>query len=571
MLGFSSPAPISPSIQQIPSLHDVESRWHEREGVADPLQPSVDGSPNTFPPPNPLANYSSTIPLPPSEDERTPRPSGVVVPMRSPDTEINQVSFIPMTFIPTLEQPQPTDPLQSTNAVNNHERPSPHHAGPEERAGFRPSHDHDRTSDRSSDSSPLSHSERPPYRVRWGSSLPSHSSSTTLPGRWDTPLPHPPLHTSSSMNPPPTINPPSTVPPPLTMPPPLMYPFNMTPLWSSNGPPLRSLPNPPLYHSNQSTPWYYTPHPLPANPVTPYTLPPMTPNPITTFTPHSTYGHAPETAFGMNHTPSRMHQTPSGFDTFSNATPSTYNGMYGPTPEAPRRRTQSLEPEQTTHERFQPRDNSSNRRGPPGNSASATPLPPFYQHSVYAQPHERFYLIDGNVEFRVTNILFRVHLYFFSQARVFFAFPYIPPIIDLTGYGFSPSEFSSLLTMFYPRTFGSLEIQTVEEWISVLNVTSALGMEDIRTLAMKRILKDASPVDRIMLASNYDIDSQILVAAFEELCMRSQPLTEEEGKKVGVEGLIKLGRMKHELQHNVKRYLDPAKIDQMLRRLVESP
>ncbi|KAJ3864738.1 hypothetical protein EV359DRAFT_40383, partial [Lentinula novae-zelandiae] len=128
-----------------------------------------------------------------------------------------------------------------------------------------------------------------------------------------------------------------------------------------------------------------------------------------------------------------------------------------------------------------------------------------------------------------------------------------------------------LLTTFSCRTFGSLEIQTVEEWISVLNVTSALGMEDIRTLAMKRILKDASPVDRIMLASNYDIDSQILVAAFEELCMRSQPLTEEEGKKVGVEGLIKLGRMKHELQHNVKRYLDPTKIDQMLRRLVGSP
>ncbi|KAH7871942.1 uncharacterized protein C8R40DRAFT_513790 [Lentinula edodes] len=558
MLGFSSPVPISPSIQQYPSLHDVESRWDEREGVAD-LQASVNGSPITFPPSNPLANHSSTIPLPPSEDERTPRSSSVVVPMRSPDTEINQVSFIPMTYIPTLEQPQPTDPLQSTNAVDNHERPSPHHAGPEERAGFRPSHDHDRISD--SSSSPLSHSERPPYRVRWGSSLPSHSSSNALPGRWDTPLPHPPLHTSSSINPPPTTNPPSTIPPPP------MYPFNMTPLWSSNGPPLRSLPNPPLYYSNQSTPWYYTPHPLPANPVTPYTLPPMTPNPIIAFTPRSTYGPETETAFSMNHTPSRMHQTPSGFDTPANATPSTHNSMYRPTPEAPRRRTQSLEPEETTYERYQPRDNN-DRRGPPNNSASATP---FYQRSVNDQPHNRFYLIDGNVEFRVTNILFRVHLHFFSQARVFFAFPYIPPIIDLTAYCFSPSEFSSLLTMFYPRTPGSLEIQTVEEWISVLNVTSALGMEDIRTLAMKRILKDASPVDRIMLASYYDIDSQILVAAFEELCMRSQPLTEAEGKKVGVEGLIKLARMKHELQHNVKRYLDPVKIDQMLRRLVESP
>ncbi|KAF8829498.1 hypothetical protein HHX47_DHR3001174 [Lentinula edodes] len=496
MLGFSSPVPISPSIQQYPSLHDVESRWDEREGVAD-LQASVNGSPITFPPSNPLANHSSTIPLPPSEDERTPRSSSVVVPMRSPDTEINQVSFIPMTYIPTLEQPQPTDPLQSTNAVDNHERPSPHHAGPEERAGFRPSHDHDRISD--SSSSPLSHSEKPPYRVRWGSSLPSHSSSNALPGRWDTPLPHPPLHTSSSINPPPTTNPPSTIPPPP------MYPFNMTPLWSSNGPPLRSLPNPPLYYSNQSTPWYYTPHPLPANPVTPYTLPPMTPNPIIAFTPRSTYGPETETAFSMNHTPSRMHQTPSGFDTPANATPSTHNSMYRPTPEAPRRRTQSLEPEETTYERYQPRDNN-DRRGPPNNSASATP---FYQRSVNDQPHN--------------------------------------------------------------RTPGSLEIQTVEEWISVLNVTSALGMEDIRTLAMKRILKDASPVDRIMLASYYDIDSQILVAAFEELCMRSQPLTEEEGKKVGVEGLIKLARMKHELQHNVKRYLDPVKIDQMLRRLVESP
>ncbi|KAJ4471538.1 hypothetical protein J3R30DRAFT_3299552, partial [Lentinula aciculospora] len=114
------------------------------------------------------------------------------------------------------------------------------------------------------------------------------------------------------------------------------------------------------------------------------------------------------------------------------------------------------------------------------------------------------------------------------------------------------------------------EIQTIEEWVSVLKVASALGMEDIHTLAVNHLLNTASPADRIMLASNYGVGTQRVVSAFKELCMSTRPLTEEEGRKVGVQGLIKLARMKNELQQNTAEYLDPVRVDQMLHRLVES-
>ncbi|KAJ3784036.1 hypothetical protein GGU10DRAFT_272251 [Lentinula aff. detonsa] len=183
--------------------------------------------------------------------------------------------------------------------------------------------------------------------------------------------------------------------------------------------------------------------------------------------------------------------------------------------------------------------------------------------------------MNHNLPFpQVHDVLFKVHLHFFSRAKVFRIFgPYLPPVIDLNGFGLKPSEFELLLTIFYPKqvTFGTFEIQDVEGWASVLKVASALGLDDIRTLAIEKLLEISSPVDIIMLAETVSfIDSQMLVLAFKELCMRPEPLTEEEGRKLGTEFLNKLARMKHELQHNTAQYLDSDKVDRMLCRLVET-
>ncbi|KAJ3748420.1 hypothetical protein DFH05DRAFT_560539 [Lentinula detonsa] len=235
---------------------------------------------------------------------------------------------------------------------------------------------------------------------------------------------------------------------------------------------------------------------------------------------------------------------------------------YGHTPETPlmMNRPLNVADNATYEHRQQP--HIGGEQGPPTT----------VMRTISDRPHERFFLMDGSIEFRVHDVLFKVHLHFFSRAKVFRILgPYLPPVIDLNGFGLKPSEFELLLTIFYPRTFGTFEIQDVEGWASVLKVVSALGLDDIRTLAIEKLLEISSPVDIIMLAETVSfIDSQMLVLAFKELCMRPEPLTEEEGRKLGTEFLNKLARMKHELQHNTAQYLDSDKVDRMLCRLVET-
>ncbi|KAF9075509.1 hypothetical protein BDP27DRAFT_1037695 [Rhodocollybia butyracea] len=298
-----------------------------------------------------------------------------------------------------------------------------------------------------------------------------------------------------------------------------------------------------------TTPWYYTPNPLPSMPMT--SLPTSTPmsgaNPYMGSSIHSTHSLLNQP---LGPSSIRSAATP-GPQISSPAAPSDsewsrgsdrprHDGEFGYTPSAPDIPTHPLHPE----------DHHS--RGTPMGAPD----------SQYPQRHERFFFPDGDIDFRVHNVVFRVHRHFFRNLG-FFAYP----SVDLDLCGFRPSDFASLLSIFYPKTYGTLEIRSVEEWDSVLKVVTTLGMKDIQDLAATEILKIATPVDRIVLAKKYEIHNGLrdwTIPAFRELCTMSQPLSEAEGNRIGVEGLIDLAKMKHELQHNITQFLDFAKVLRIL-------
>jgi hypothetical protein len=341
------------------------------------------------------------------------------------------------------------------------------------------------------------------------SSLPERSSPRV---RWDIPQSSP----ASSSNPPPST-----------------YRGTITPLWTSTSPGLRTFP-PSAYPTGQTPPWYYGS--LPFTPLR--QLPPVAPNLL-----HS--------AYSMNHTlPSVRGGTMSANST------SASQPRFFRTPAAPHMQPQPLDAE----------DLSSHIP-----ESTYVGQPPQGMYTYQERPHERFFLPDGNIDFRINNVLFRVHShFFFPEARTLLIMgPLLPPVVDLTALGITPYDFELLLSIFYPRTYGSLEIQTVENWSLVLKAASALNMREIRKLAIKQLSIIASPVDRIMLAREHGVD-RWLIPAFKELCTtRSRPLSDVEGRKLGVEGLIKLANMKYELQEYTTEYLDSAKVDQMVRDLVE--
>ena len=69
-------------------------------------------------------------------------------------------------------------------------------------------------------------------------------------------------------------------------------------------------------------------------------------------------------------------------------------------------------------------------------------------------------------------------------------------------------------------------------------------------MAVNNIAPRASVVDKAILGKRYGIKSWV-IDAYSELCTRERPLTIEEGRKLGVDLVIKIHEFRHELSVSV--------------------
>ncbi|KAJ7596037.1 hypothetical protein C8J56DRAFT_1116439 [Mycena floridula] len=194
-----------------------------------------------------------------------------------------------------------------------------------------------------------------------------------------------------------------------------------------------------------------------------------------------------------------------------------------------------------------------------------------------AQRHPRFYFPDGNVVFLVENTLYNLYRYFFMSRdspvfRTLFSLPGEKKDegdrqIEGTGdrnpiilEGISSHDFDRFLSVPYPLTFTAPENQTAEEWISVLNLASKWDFESIRELAiahLELLMPSNRHVDRITVGHKYEISSW-LVSAYMALCIREEPLSLEEGMKLGIEDTVRCGQVRHKIRYksNLNRFTD---------------
>ncbi|KAI0640072.1 hypothetical protein C8Q77DRAFT_1214404 [Trametes polyzona] len=115
------------------------------------------------------------------------------------------------------------------------------------------------------------------------------------------------------------------------------------------------------------------------------------------------------------------------------------------------------------------------------------------------------------------------------------------------GLNVSTVDFSRLLSLFYPRNVISGDLSTLDEWTSVLRLAHMYEFEGHRTLAIERLKTLATPIDRILLAREYLIDGW-LEDAYTELCMREEPLTLDEGVRLGVEDVVRLADIRQSVR-----------------------
>jgi len=184
--------------------------------------------------------------------------------------------------------------------------------------------------------------------------------------------------------------------------------------------------------------------------------------------------------------------------------------------------------------------------------------------------HPEYYLEDGTVTLLVDECLFKVHRYYLAREsdvfRDMFSLPPEPSASCDGGSDEAPivipevscAEFESFLGFIYFGMHDDHEF-SLENWISLLSFATRFICDQIRGRAIREIEKGHSkpdPVERVVLAVKHNIP-QWLVSAYQELCQRQNPLTEEEGEKLGLPTVIKLMKAREMLMAPIDRMRFP--------------
>ncbi|KAK7436503.1 hypothetical protein VKT23_019057 [Stygiomarasmius scandens] len=206
----------------------------------------------------------------------------------------------------------------------------------------------------------------------------------------------------------------------------------------------------------------------------------------------------------------------------------------------------------------------------PGNDPIPVPMPPPPPQYIYppapvrhnrqnTRQSSRYFFEDGSDVIQVQDVIYRIHKHVLGASPTLGA-----EMRQWTwDYGMNfnltdrckSDEFDLLLSVFYPSDFTQYEAQSVADWTSILRLASEFQMKNVRVLAMKQLFPIASAAEKIDLANKYDIKDW-LVPAYMELCARTEELTLEEGKKLGVEAVMGVAQLRSQLLANVKTFVE---------------
>lgn len=95
--------------------------------------------------------------------------------------------------------------------------------------------------------------------------------------------------------------------------------------------------------------------------------------------------------------------------------------------------------------------------------------------------------------------------------------------------------------------------KTTAQWTSILHLAAKWEFENIKLLAIDNLTTHAAPIDKIVLGRRYGI-TEWLPSAYEAVCTRADPLTLEEGMKLGIEDTVRISTARQVYGISSKRY-----------------
>jgi len=106
-------------------------------------------------------------------------------------------------------------------------------------------------------------------------------------------------------------------------------------------------------------------------------------------------------------------------------------------------------------------------------------------------------------------------------------------------------DFDLFLSVLYPAEFGLFAASTVDEWTAILDLAAKWNFKSIKALAIRQLSPIASSIDKIVLGRKHDIH-EWLGDAYRDVCVRPDPLTYEEGMRLGMGDVIDISAIRHD-------------------------
>jgi hypothetical protein len=97
------------------------------------------------------------------------------------------------------------------------------------------------------------------------------------------------------------------------------------------------------------------------------------------------------------------------------------------------------------------------------------------------------------------------------------------------------------------RVSESPPLSSKSEWTSVLHLSHTWNFPSMRSLAVRQLSSLTTPVDRVVLGRKYDIEHW-LRPAYQAICEREEWLSEQEGERLGLRAVLKIGRVRQLLR-----------------------
>ncbi|KAJ3507331.1 hypothetical protein NMY22_g16962 [Coprinellus aureogranulatus] len=161
--------------------------------------------------------------------------------------------------------------------------------------------------------------------------------------------------------------------------------------------------------------------------------------------------------------------------------------------------------------------------------------------------HHTYYIPSADLSFLLGHVQFRVHRYFFERESAFFRGKLTTPMSPgSTRQGSSdadplvlenvrPEDFERFLWVFYNPRY-SLYDAKVDDWSIILSLSHRWGFAEVKALAVRELeKKEFCSIDRIVFYQANDVDRNLLIPHFAKICARENPLTLDEGMKLGME------------------------------------